>query len=143
MVKSADACPILTTRRLHLRRVLPRDKVGFHACFGDFESMRYWNFPASKTVAETEKALGWLAKTSSPCDHLAWTVADRADDQCIGMVNYHHREVQNRGLEIGYIIGRKHQGKRVWNRGCSRADPVLHRRTGDASDRSLNSSREY
>ena len=111
MVKSSDPFPILKTRRLHLRRVLPQDKVGFHACFGDFESMRYWNFPASKTVAETEKALGWLAKTSSPYDHLAWTVADRADDQCIGMVNYHHREVRNRRLEIGYIIGRKHQGK--------------------------------
>jgi ribosomal-protein-alanine N-acetyltransferase len=71
--------------------------------------MRYWNFPASKTVAETERVLGWLAKTSSPYDHLAWTVADRTDDQCIGMVNYHHREVRNRRLEIGYIIGRKHQ----------------------------------
>jgi len=73
--------------------------------------MRYWNFPASKTVAETERALGWLAKTSSPYDHLAWTVADPADNQCIGMVNYHHREVRNRRLEIGHIIGRKHQGK--------------------------------
>jgi len=111
MVKSSDPFPILKTRRLHLRRVLPQDKAGFHACFGDFESMRYWNFPASKTAAETEKVLGWLAKTSSPYDHLAWTVADRADDQCIGMVNYHHREVRNRRLEIGYIIGRKHQGK--------------------------------
>jgi ribosomal-protein-alanine N-acetyltransferase len=78
--------------------------------------MRYWNFPASKTVAETERALGWLAKTSSPYDHLAWTVADPADNQCIGMVNYHHREVRNRRLEIGYIIGRKHQGKGLQQR---------------------------
>ena len=27
------------------------------------------------------------------------------------MVNYHHREVRNRRLEIGYIIARKHQGR--------------------------------
>jgi ribosomal-protein-alanine N-acetyltransferase len=111
MAKPAESFPAFTTQRLHLRGVLPRDKAGLHACFGDVESMRYWNFPASKTVTETERTLGWLAKTSSPYDHLAWTIADRTHDQCIGMVNYHHREVRNRRLEIGYIIARKHQGR--------------------------------
>ena len=102
--------PALTTRRLRLRRFEPRDAAGLHVCFGDLDAMRFWNFPASKTLAETEKSLGWLGKTTSPYDHLAWAVCKKSNDQCIGMVNYHHRDARNRRLELGYIIAPKHQG---------------------------------
>jgi len=111
MAKSTQEFPALTTGRLHLRRVEPRDKMDLHACFGDPEAMRFWNFPASTTVAETERTLGWLSKTTSPYDHLAWTIADQSNDQCIGIVNYHHRGARNKRLEIGYIIAPKQQRK--------------------------------
>jgi ribosomal-protein-alanine N-acetyltransferase len=73
--------------------------------------MRFWNFAASDTLDDTRKVAQWLGKTTSPYDHLAWMVANRSDDECIGMVNYHHREARNRRLEIGYVIARKHQRK--------------------------------
>jgi ribosomal-protein-alanine N-acetyltransferase len=111
MTKGSDAFPALTSKRLTLRQVEPRDVAGLHACFGDRDAMRYWNTPPSVTPADTEKALGWLTKTTSPHDHLAWTVAEKRSDRCIGMVNYHHRESRNRRLEIGYIIAPEHQGK--------------------------------
>src|SRR5258708_31880718 len=99
MAKSAQSFPALTTRRLNLRRVEPRDAAALHACFGDLEAMQFWNFPASTTMGDTEKVLAWLSKTSSPYDHLAWAIAERSKDQCIGMVNYHHRDARNRRLE--------------------------------------------
>jgi ribosomal-protein-alanine N-acetyltransferase len=111
MTKVAEAFPTLTTRRLHLRHVEPRDASGLHACFGDPESMRYWDFPISRTVADTEKIVGWLGKTTNPYDHLAWAIADRTTDQCVGMVNYHHRDARNKRLEIGYIVAPDHQRK--------------------------------
>ena len=111
MAKSADTFPTLVTRRLRLRQFEPHDAASLHACFGDQDAMRFWNFPACKTMAETEKALRWLSKTTSPYDHLAWAVCKKSHDQCIGMVNYHHRDARNRRLELGYIIATKHQRK--------------------------------
>ena len=111
MPKAGETFPTLMTRRLRLRQIEPRDATGLHACFGDLEAMRFWNFPASRTLADTEKTLAWLAKTTSPYDHLAWAIADKAKDQCIGMVNYHHREARNKRLELGYFIAPRHQGQ--------------------------------
>jgi len=108
---AGKAFPALATRRLRLRHFEARDLRGLHACFGDPEAMRFWDMPASSTMAETERVLRWLAKTTSPSDHLAWAITERAKDQCIGMVCYHHREARNKRLELGYILAAQHQGK--------------------------------
>jgi ribosomal-protein-alanine N-acetyltransferase len=123
MAGSDSAFPTLLTRRLRLRRVEPSDAGGLHACFGDPEAMRYWDFPPSGSMAETEKIMAWLAKTSSPYDHLAWAIAERAKDGCIGMVCYHHREARNRRLELGYIVARAQQGQGY---GSEAVQAVLH-----------------
>jgi len=105
-----QAHPILTTTRLRLRRFDARDLSGLHACFGDAQAMRYWNFPPAKTQAASARWLKHLAKSTSPYSFLAWAVADKQSDACIGMVNYHHREAHNRRLEVGYILCPKRQG---------------------------------
>jgi len=64
--------PILTTKRLRLRRFTARDLTGLHACFGDAVAMRYWNFPPSKTEAESARRLKYLAKSTSPYSFLAY-----------------------------------------------------------------------
>jgi len=111
MAGAADTFPTLMSKRLRLRRFETRDLAGLHACFGDQAAMRFWNIPASRTMAETEKELRWLRKTTSPYEHLAWAVCKKTDDRCIGMVNYHHRDARNRRLELGYIIAPKQQRK--------------------------------
>ena len=111
MAKPGDAFPTLLTKRLRLRPFEPRDAAGLHACFGDPEAMRFWDFPTCKTISETEKVLAWLGKTTSPYERLAWAVADRSKDRCIGMLNYHHREARNKRLELGYIVAPGHQGR--------------------------------
>jgi ribosomal-protein-alanine N-acetyltransferase len=98
------SCPELTTPRLRLRPFEPRDVDGLHACFGDVEVMRYWNFPACQSKAETNRWVEILARATSPHNYQAWAVAEKRSDRCIGMVNYHHREAHNRRLEIGYIL---------------------------------------
>jgi ribosomal-protein-alanine N-acetyltransferase len=109
MARAADAFPTLTSKRLRLRRFETRDLAGLHACFADQAAMRFWNFPACRTMAETEKVLRWLRKRASPYEYLAWAVCKRTDDRCIGMVNYHHRDARNRRPELGYIIAPKQQ----------------------------------
>jgi ribosomal-protein-alanine N-acetyltransferase len=111
MAKPGEAFPTLRTQRLHLRRIGSRDAGRLHECLGDQEAMRFWDFPVCQTMAETERMMAWLAKTTSPYDHLGWAIADRAKDRCIGMVNYHHREARNKRLELGYIVAGRHQGQ--------------------------------
>jgi RimJ/RimL family protein N-acetyltransferase len=105
------SCPELTTQRLRLRRFAPRDVDGLHACFGDVDAMRYWNFPACKSKAETARWVKILARTSSPNSYQAWAITQKRGDRCIGMVNYHHRETHNKRLELGYILARSHYGQ--------------------------------
>jgi ribosomal-protein-alanine N-acetyltransferase len=109
MAMSGDAFPALLTRRLRLRQIVPRDADSLHACFSDRVAMRYWDAPLSASMADTTRLVDWLSKTTSPYDHLAWTIAEQSDDRCVGMVNYHHREARNRRLEIGYIIAPEFQ----------------------------------
>jgi len=108
--KPAKSFPAVATKRLRLRQFEARDLEGLHACFGDEGAMRYWNAPACKSMGETERWLKYLAKTTSPYDYLAWAVAEKRSDRCIGMVNYHHREARNQRLEIGYILAPAEQG---------------------------------
>jgi ribosomal-protein-alanine N-acetyltransferase len=108
VAKTSKSFPELTTQRLRLRRFEARDTDGLHACFGDLDAMRYWNFPACKTKAETARWVRILGRASSPHSYQAWAVAERRSDRCIGLVNYHHREAHNKRLEIGYILARSH-----------------------------------
>ena len=99
--------PILATKRL--RQFEARDVEGLHACFGDVKAMRYWNFPPCETEAESARWVKIMEKNTSPYQFLAWAVADKRSDKCIGMVNYHHREARNAKLEIGYILASAQQ----------------------------------
>lgn len=110
MAGTSKAFPELVTRRLRLRRFDMRDVDGLHACFGDIDTMRYWNFPACETKTQTAGWVKVLAKTSSPHEHLAWAIAVKRSNRCIGMVNYHHRETRNRRLEIGYVLDKARRG---------------------------------
>jgi [ribosomal protein S5]-alanine N-acetyltransferase len=101
--------PILTTKRLRLRRFDARDLAGLHACFGDAEAMRYWNFPPSQSEAESARRLKTLEKRKSPYSFLAWAVADKKSNECIGMVTI--ARAHNPRLEVGYILCPKRQGK--------------------------------
>ena len=100
---------------------------GLHACFGDREAMRYWNFPPCETQAESARWVGILAKNTSRYEFLAWAVADKRNDKCIGMVNYHHREARNAKLEIGYILAPAQQGRGLMTEACRRCSPIASR----------------
>jgi ribosomal-protein-alanine N-acetyltransferase len=111
MADQAGTFPTILTERLRLRQFEPRDDIGLHACLGDDKLMRYWDFTACDSIQETRRWVRILAKTTSPYEALAWAVADRKTDECIGMVNYHHREARNHRLEIGYILNAEWHGR--------------------------------
>jgi|SRR6516164_4275631 len=94
--------PILTTDRLLLREIAESDAEGLHAAYGDAKAMRFWNFPATGTVAETASRIkGALA--GGRITHGVWAIVHH-DGTFVGMINYHHREARNRRLELGWIV---------------------------------------
>lgn len=111
MAKDPAEVPVLETPRLRLRPFQIADAAGLHDAYGDPEAMRFWDFPALASVAETERAVRWSMKYN-PYAYGVWAVATKDGDRCLGLVNYHHREQRNRRLEVGYILARAH-----WRRG--------------------------
>jgi RimJ/RimL family protein N-acetyltransferase len=96
MNEPATQVPALDTARLQLRCLKIEDTTVVHRVYGDPEAMRYWDMPPSIDLRETERRLA-RALSVDPQWHATWTVWARrdgqlADDQFIGMVNYHARQ---------------------------------------------------
>ena len=98
--------PEFKTERLRIRPLVARDAKGLHAAYGDPDAMRFWDFTASRDLAQTQARM--QGKT-----HLraAWAVVTKDGGRFLGMMCYHHREAWNRRLEIGYILAREHWRK--------------------------------
>lgn len=95
--------PTLATPRLRLRAFTLDDAPDFHAAYGDPAAMRYWDHDASHSLERTAKYIGnWIAPP--PDGWMMWAVALAESDRCIGMVNYHARNIRHRRAEIGYVL---------------------------------------
>ncbi len=102
--------PTLETERLLLRQIVESDAEGLHAAFGDAEAMRFWNYPPTQNIAETEERIRRSANADE-ASHAAWAIVSRSDGFA-GMINYHHREPWNHRLELGWILA-----PAFWRRG--------------------------
>lgn len=88
------------------------DALDLLAIFGDPVAMRYWNTPPI-TGLEEMTALIEQSLQASWEHHCAWSILAKDGDRAIGMINYHHREVRNQRLEVGYILERSLWGSGV------------------------------
>jgi RimJ/RimL family protein N-acetyltransferase len=102
----AGGRPVFDTERLHVRPLLASDAKGLHESYGDPEAMRFWDFAASRDLAQTKARI----PKNTP-RHAAWAILARDKKRFLGMLCYHHREAWNRRLEVGYILARPHWGQ--------------------------------
>jgi ribosomal-protein-alanine N-acetyltransferase len=101
--------PILTTSRLQLRPMQTDDAADLHEAFGDAETMRFMDRPLSHSLADTERHMAVLT-LRLPEWMATWSLVCGETGQVVGFVNYHHREIWNRRLEIGFMLGRRYWG---------------------------------
>jgi [ribosomal protein S5]-alanine N-acetyltransferase len=107
---SGPDVPELGAGRVRLRRLTVADAPGLYEAYGDAGSMRFWNAPPSRDVAETEDRI----RRSTSVDatwYAAWAVLAKRDDAFIGMVNYHARQTWNRRLAVGWILAPRFEGQ--------------------------------
>ena len=110
MPESPPPVPDFDAERVRLRGLAMVDAAGLHEAYGDAETMRFWDAPPSADLAETEQRVR-RSLSADPTWHAAWAVLGRADERCIGMVNYHARQPWNRRLTVGWILVRRCQGQ--------------------------------
>jgi ribosomal-protein-alanine N-acetyltransferase len=95
--------PALRTDRLRLGRLGPEDAPGLHLAYGDPDTMRFWDGPPSRSLAETEERIHRSCSVD-PSWHAAWALRTRYDRQFVGMINYHGRQDVHRRLALGWIL---------------------------------------
>ena len=108
MAKTPIPHPILSTARLRLRQFRAEDADAMHACFGDAETMRFWNQPVHTRRIDTERAVRNFVECT-PSYYRFWAVADVGTDDCIGLVNYHDGHIRSKRVSIGYMIAPERQ----------------------------------
>jgi ribosomal-protein-alanine N-acetyltransferase len=106
------ALPVLETPRLRLRALVESDAASMHEFYGDAETMRYWDSPPSRNIAETADHIRRSQEMSAQW-HAAWAVTFREDDCMIGMVNYHERRPRLRRLSVGWLLAKPWWRRRI------------------------------
>ena len=103
MTRMAVPHPILVTPRLRLRPYRLEDVDAMHECYSDPMLMRFWDRPPHTRRSQTERSVQ-RGMQNVPSRRRVWAVADAGTDRCLGMVNYHKRDPQNRNAHVGYMI---------------------------------------
>ena len=93
---------------MRLRAWTEADAAALYPVFGDAETMRFWDAPPHRDIAETEAFIR-LSRSAPPETHAAFAIVRRDGGPAIGMVNYHDRRAANRRLAVGWIVARPFQ----------------------------------
>lgn len=93
--------PDLAFGRVRLRRLRLQDAADLHRAFGDPVTMRFWDSPPTRDVAETEARIR-RSLAAEPAEHAPFAVL--VQDRLLGMVNYHARKPVHRRLGVGWIL---------------------------------------
>lgn len=99
--------PVLLTHRLRLRPIRHDDALAMFGVFGDPETMRFWDAPPRRTIAETAQLLrGYLAAKQCRC--LSWVITHRDEPTPLGVIWLGVVEPASRKGKIKFVLGRNH-----------------------------------
>lgn len=100
------AFPELATPRLHLRELGPTDAEDLHVAYADEETMRFWNTPPHRSIADTRNIVRAAARSFYERHGIEWAVVRKKDGRIIGKCAYHRWLQQHARAEVGYILAR-------------------------------------
>jgi len=102
--------PIFATKRLRLRAFRASDIEAMHALYADADNLRYWSTPPSANLGATRRMMNWHL-AYRPGNYVIWAVEESKSRKVIGMINYHHRNLREKRVDVGWLILPQHQGK--------------------------------
>ena len=104
--------PTLTTARLQLRRMEPRDTEALYAIYADEETMRYYGEPY-QSREELDLALTLRQEDYAARRAIRWGIALKDSDILIGSCGFHHFDEGHFRAETGYILNRAYWGQGI------------------------------
>jgi RimJ/RimL family protein N-acetyltransferase len=105
----------LRTSRLFLRPLAKRDAPALFDARRDPEVMRYWDWPAQKSVGEVEGIIADHMPQIADGNVLWWAVALSPDGPAIGECDLSQIDQRNGVAEVGFLFAR-----RYWRHGYAR-----------------------
>lgn len=103
--------PRLEGPRVVLRPLTLGDAPDLLAVFGDPEVCRYWSTTALRDLAEAEELVRDVESLFRARELFEWGIAERSGEGVIGTATLFHVTTANRRAEIGFAVGRAHQGR--------------------------------
>jgi ribosomal-protein-alanine N-acetyltransferase len=101
----------LTTARLCLRPIELSDAAALFSARGDPVVMKYWDWPAQRTVSEIEAIVREHVRSIANGETLWWVVAKSADGPAIGECDLSEIDSHHRRAEVGFLFAQAHWGR--------------------------------
>ncbi len=100
----------LTTERLALRFVTPRDAQAQFDIFSDPQVMRYWSTGPWSTLVQADEAIAAALAGYASGDNVYLAIDLSETGQMIGMIKLYAFHHANRRCDLGYALGAAHWG---------------------------------
>ncbi|CAG4993030.1 hypothetical protein DYBT9275_01089 [Dyadobacter sp. CECT 9275] len=103
--------PVLSTRRLNVRRLVDEDAEAVYWLRSNQEAMKYIGKPVLKSFQEARILIAGFDKIIDTNAGLVWGIDDIETGRLLGTISYHKIDWATGRAEIGYIIHPRHWGK--------------------------------
>ncbi|HEY4383066.1 MAG TPA: GNAT family N-acetyltransferase [Ktedonobacteraceae bacterium] len=111
--------PCLTTNRLFLRQIQPKDTEALFETFSDEETMRFHGHEPHQSLDETRASIEQIWVRYIQREAIRWGITLKGEDRVIGSCGFHHFGSHFRHAETGYELNRAFWGKGIMTEATS------------------------
>lgn len=111
--------PSLTTRRLLLRQIQPRDAEDLFAILSDEESMQFYGHEPHRSLDETRELITRLHTLYAQRSTIRWGITLQGEDRLLGSCSFHYFDEHFHRAEIGYELHRSFWGQGIMSEAVS------------------------
>jgi [ribosomal protein S5]-alanine N-acetyltransferase len=111
--------PCLTTSRLQLRQLQPKDAEALFATLSDEEAMQFYGHEPHRSLAETRELIRQIQARYTLREAIRWGITLKGEDRVIGSCSFHHFSANLHCVETGYDLNRAFWGKGIMTEAMS------------------------
>lgn len=105
--------PTLTTERLRLRLIEPRDAEDLFPTYSDEEAMRFYGHEPYRSLDDALLLIEFRQADYEQRRGIRWGITRKDDDRIIGSCGFHHFDTNYYRAETGYILNRAFWGQGI------------------------------
>jgi ribosomal-protein-alanine N-acetyltransferase len=115
--------PVLRTKRLLLRAIVPADAQALFVLRSDPRVMQHIGRPLAKTVEDAETLLESMRSTFENRTSIVWAITRHGDPELVGTIGFWRIAAEHHHGELGYILRPD-----LWGQGITReaAIAIIH-----------------